>query len=432
LNAKPNDAAATRLKADAQRQMDLAEKAKAQEAKYLAAMSAGQSALGRKDYAEALKQAEAALEAKPNDPAAAKLRADAQALRAAATIPKTLPEERPTSSQAAAAPGYDASRLSLMKRASQLIGRKVGTRVSLGSVGKLEDIAVDLSTGRLPLALVSSGSDQSATPVPAATFTMPTAKDPVLGVDKKTFSSATRVAKSNWTKGIDATSLTNAAREFGQQPPGEAFSPAGVSSGANLLGRHLTSQTGEPLGDLEDLMIDLPAGRVVLLVIRPVAGPEPDKRLYALPPASVRINPANGSLVLRASLEHFLAGPHFDKQFWTELIDLAEGAYQHYAPKEGAAKAGADPALPSHAQTVASVSSGPSELQTKKAVLGEIVTAPGLKEAPNDLTITILNGRLILTGRVRDLQQRLVIGEAAERVVGVGKVDNQLKTRSGR
>ena len=67
-----------------------------------------------------------------------------------------------------------------------------------------------------------------------------------------------------------------------------------------------------------------------------------------------------------------------------------------------------------------------------RAVLGAIVVAPGLKNPPEDLSIRIVNGRLTITGWVKDQQQRQVVGAAAESIVGVGKVDNRLETRSGR
>jgi hypothetical protein len=99
----------------------------------------------------------------------------------------------------------------------------------------------------------------------------------------------------------------------------------------------LTSETGKQLGQVEDLMIDLPGGRLVFLVVKPVAGSDSDNRLYVLPPASVGLNP-NG-LVLKAGLEQFVAGPHFSKEFWTQLRvpEFAASVYQYYASLKGGA-----------------------------------------------------------------------------------------------
>lgn len=76
---RANDAAAAKLSGEAKAQLDIANNLKAQEAKYQAAMKDGQAALDRKDYSSAIAQAALALTARLNDPAATKLKGDAQA-----------------------------------------------------------------------------------------------------------------------------------------------------------------------------------------------------------------------------------------------------------------------------------------------------------------------------------------------------------------
>ena len=337
LGINPDDPAATKVKAEAQTQLDVAQKAKEQELQYQAALNAGRSALERKDYAEVIKQARVALGVKPKDATATKLRADAQAQLDSASKGKGPGEEHPASDHPGTSPGYDAARLSYIKRVSLLVGKNVYSKGSFSSVGKLEDFALDLATGRLAMGLISSGSDQLATPVPSRTFTSVTAKESFIGVDKKTFSSAPQVLRPNWIGRIDASNLGSVFRQFGQVLPEATVNLAGFSSGTSLIGRHLVSQAGEPLGQLEDMMVDLAGGRVVFLVVKPVAGPDPDKRLYVLPPASVHLDTNGDSLVLNASLARFIAGPHFSKEYWTEMIssDLAARVYQYYVPREG-------------------------------------------------------------------------------------------------
>src|SRR5438309_1618255 len=78
LGIKAGDSEATKLRDEAQRQLDLADAAKANEQKYQTAMAEGKSALEAKDYAKAIAQASVALGIKAGDSAAAKLRNDAQ------------------------------------------------------------------------------------------------------------------------------------------------------------------------------------------------------------------------------------------------------------------------------------------------------------------------------------------------------------------
>lgn len=77
LALKSGGIEATKLKQNAQGKINDARLAKEREQKYQEALKAAQAALAKKDYATAQTQADAALVAKPNDPAALKLRAQA-------------------------------------------------------------------------------------------------------------------------------------------------------------------------------------------------------------------------------------------------------------------------------------------------------------------------------------------------------------------
>lgn len=79
LGFKKDDPAATRMKLDAQARQRAKEAQAQGEENYRRALGAAQSAYDRNDYAVAMSQADVALGIKTNDPAAAKLKADAQA-----------------------------------------------------------------------------------------------------------------------------------------------------------------------------------------------------------------------------------------------------------------------------------------------------------------------------------------------------------------
>jgi formylglycine-generating enzyme required for sulfatase activity len=78
IGVRSNDEAALKLAADAQVQKEAAKTAAMKEQSYQTALRDGNAALARKDYAGAIASAEAALGIKKDDPAAIKLRADAQ------------------------------------------------------------------------------------------------------------------------------------------------------------------------------------------------------------------------------------------------------------------------------------------------------------------------------------------------------------------
>jgi hypothetical protein len=85
MQIRPGDPAAQKLKTDAKAQLDLAAVAVGQQRQqYESAMQSAQAAFNRQDFSNAVAQAGAAMVIKPNDAAAAKLKADAQAAAAAA------------------------------------------------------------------------------------------------------------------------------------------------------------------------------------------------------------------------------------------------------------------------------------------------------------------------------------------------------------
>src|SRR5207244_1124358 len=96
--------------------------------------------------------------------------------------------------------------------------------------------------------------------------------------------------------------------------------------------------TGETLGRIQDLMVDLPVGRAVYLVVQPAA--DTNGVLYLVPPSAVKWQANGKALTLAASKERFLAGPHFSKSFWTDMVqpELATSVYKYYtiAPNERA------------------------------------------------------------------------------------------------
>jgi len=82
LGIRPKDAEATKLRDEAQGQLALAV---ANDGKYQSAMTEGKAALNAKNYVGAIKQANTALKARPNDPAAKELLAEAQKGRGSST-----------------------------------------------------------------------------------------------------------------------------------------------------------------------------------------------------------------------------------------------------------------------------------------------------------------------------------------------------------
>jgi sporulation protein YlmC with PRC-barrel domain len=230
-------------------------------------------------------------------------------------------------------------RLGLITKTTGLIGMKVKDR-SYGGLGRMEDVLLDLPTGQAVAALLSGGSDNQLTPVPARTFWTASKSRILVNTDRKMLKCAPCIGKAELPRTLEMASLSRSFSHFGQGLPEMPAACLGkLSSAAGLVHQQLLSQSNEVVGQVEDIMVDLPVGRVVYLVVQPTAGAGSAGILYVVPPQSVLPDATGRALVLNADQAHFLAGPRFQKQYWTELSrpELAAAVQQHYRLQASAA-----------------------------------------------------------------------------------------------
>lgn len=230
---------------------------------------------------------------------------------------------------------FDVQRLGFLKSTAALLGRKVIDPKSK-TLGKLKDFILDLPSGHVLAAVVSSSGKAPLTLVPAKSFEAIRHDKAELNAAKKLFDSAPRFPLASAAGPWDAQNLAESFLVFGQPAP--LLTTSGYCCAAALLGRPLLSPTGETLGQVQELVLDLAGGRAVYLVIQPAEGLDPAGDLYLVPPASAQLSTSGQALTLKATRAHFLAGHHFPKEFPTDIIfpDVASAVYQHYGLLPGA------------------------------------------------------------------------------------------------
>lgn len=232
---------------------------------------------------------------------------------------------------------YAAPRLGLLKKTSALLGEPVVDEREK-KLGQVRDLVVDLDSGGVPLALVAVGAQ--LVPVPTDLCSDASINRLVLKLKKASFSYAPQVEPANATAG---RSLEHAWKYFhGTAPSAAASVPPRQLCAARLLGLPLRSAAHEPLGSVNDLMVDLPTGRLVYLVIAP-GQPAAPGDLYAVPPGAVQWDEQSSALTLKSDRTHFLAGPHFQKDFWSDITfpAFAGAVREHYPAGTVHADAGA-------------------------------------------------------------------------------------------
>ena len=369
---------------------------------------------------------------------AAKPQTSASAPMSATAGKPATPEADPGPLQRSTTNSLDAVRLEPVKRTTALIGQKAMTREEKG-LGKVEDLVLDLSTGQVVAALVSAGADDQLTLVPARSFWTASKSKILLSTDRQTFESAPRFPKADSAQALEASRLNESFHHFGQQSletPGPGS--GGFCSAVGLVGLRLVSRTDEPLGQVEDIMVDVPVGRIACLVVQSAAGTGSLSNLYVLPPQSVRLDATRRSLVLNADQAHFLAGPHFQRDFWTDMAqpELGAAMRQHYdlQPEvSGQPDPTRQPVL-ARTETPGAPAQAPparSDQEITVAIATEIVRNNNAFPTRN-VKITTTEGHVTLTGRVRNESQKQQLGAAAARAVGAENVDNQLTTSASR
>ena len=124
-------------------------------------------------------------------------------------------------------------------------------------------------------------------------------------------------ATNNWisTRNPDGTWT----REYysNERRANNAWSRLGyVQKAGKLMGTSVENLQGEQLGKVENLMVDLSAGRIVAVIISTGGFLDLGDALSAVPPTALRFNPQHDILQLDASKEMLASSPHFKASQW--------------------------------------------------------------------------------------------------------------------
>jgi sporulation protein YlmC with PRC-barrel domain len=108
-----------------------------------------------------------------------------------------------------------------------------------------------------------------------------------------------------------------------------------VLSAKTLAGDRVVNNRGEDLGKIEDLMIDLEAGRVAYAVLSFGGFLGVGDKLFAIPWGALRVDEAEKQFILNVDKELLKQAPGFDKNNWPDMTDPAWGAqlYGYYGYK---------------------------------------------------------------------------------------------------
>ena len=207
---------------------------------------------------------------------------------------------------------------------------------------------------------------------------------------------------------------------------------------SKVIGMPARNLQDEKLGKVEDLMVDLQAGRITEVVISSGGFLGIGDELSVVPPTVFRFNPERDRLQLDTTREALKEAPHFKSGEWP---DVGEPAYVTRVYKSYQV----EPYWSSDADNTArnvrdrdsstlkptDQGSNKGDVSTTAQIRKAILAREGMSVNARNVKIITLNGRVTLRGTVNTEEERQRIGEIAARIVPANNVDNQLEVKHG-
>jgi sporulation protein YlmC with PRC-barrel domain len=372
-----------------------------------------------------------------------------------------------------------AERLGRAEKASDLIGMDVQNYEG-EKLGKVDDLALDVETGRIVQVILSTGGfigigDALHAVPPGALHHDAVNKVIHLNADKETLKAAPKFKMSKWAECCESNQVSEVYRYYGERPyftgwqasdmtpwseqtrsidviraPGQKWNAdeyrnSGmrlryVQKASKLMGTPVNNLQDEKLGKVENFAVDLSAGRVIAVIVSSGGFLGLGDELSAVPPTALRFNTERDVLQLDATKEALSSAPHFKSNQWPDLgqPSYADGVYRAYR---------VEPYFTTNAMTAPdntarnvrdrkdrtltpldqgnSTADRDTTAQIRKGILSE----KGMSTNGKNVKIITIDGQVTLRGPVNTSEEKRLIGEIAERTARSENVDNQLEVK---
>lgn len=348
-------------------------------------------------------------------------------------------------------------RLGVLSRSSDLIGSKI-TDSAGNDLGKIRDLSVDLSAGRVLQVIVSSGGifgfGARDVAVPASLLTADGTGDSVASrIDKEKFQSAPPFTYNQWNTSTGRDLVTSSYQHFAVEPrfqsdrratdqpglsaraDGTTTAPWSVERASKLVGMDVANSANEDIGEVEDLVLDLAAGRVNTVLVSTGGFLGVGDELSAVPPSLFQYDRENEKLTLQVSKDALSIGPRYRKDDWSRYSNEegVRGVYQAY---------GVQPYFDAdntrinvrdrdnQSVTPADQGSSDQDIQMTRDIRRAVVDAEGLSVTAQNVKIITQGGHVVLRGPVNSMAEKSRIEEIARLYAGPNQVESQLEVRA--
>jgi sporulation protein YlmC with PRC-barrel domain len=338
-------------------------------------------------------------------------------------------------------------------RAGEILGSTIkGSQDQ--KLGTVKDLAIDMENGRIVEVIVARGGflgvDNKLAAVPPENFTVENeGKILRLNLAGEKLDGAPMVDISQWKNAMKQSCVEQAYQYYGATPYFlvEEHSARGannpvilhlgeVERASRLIGIETINHQDQKIGKAENLMLDLPGGRVVEVIVNSSRFLGMRNELSALPPQALHFDADRGVLMLDTTKEALSNAPHFPSRAWPDLDrEQATAVYQAYHVVPYFLPIGIDgsaqnvPAVNSKIQTPLEQGTSPADLEITAKIQKEILETDGLSVDARAVKIITINGYVTLRGTAATSDEKRRVGEIAARVVPAANVDNQLEVK---
>lgn len=381
---------------------------------------------------------------------------------------------------------------SSMKRMDRLNAAKASTLIGMEiknlqgeKLGKVEDLAVDVESGRIVQVILATGGilgiGQTLHAVPpGALHHDVTNKVLHLDADAQKLAASPRFEMSKWAECCESNHVAKVYSHYGEpawfpssahqdakptvaarnaqearktegawnkdRPMGKSVAhqswpkPGHIRRASKLMGLSVLNRQDEKLGKVEDLMVDLPAGRIVAVILSSGGFLGMGDELSAVPPSALEFDMERDNLRLDASKQALSDAPHFKANEWPDLGEpgYVGGVYRSYkvepyfstnttAEADNTGRNVRD--RDERSLTPLNQGNSQSDVDITARIRKEIVGMENLSVNAQNVKIITSDGRVTLRGPIKTAEEKRLIGQIAIRAAGIENVDNQLEVK---
>ncbi len=382
-------------------------------------------------------------------------------------------------------------RLNSAVKSSDVIGMTVNNYQN-EKLGRVEELALDVESGRIVQVILSTGGflgvGDTLTGLPPGALHHDVAAG-VLHLDatRERIKAAPKFDMTKWEESGDHAHLTEVYRHYDAEPSlwfvdrdgksaaratstdrdsnssaardrdealnKDAVRVAGIEQStipasrlgqaqkvSRLMGMPVNNLQNESLGKVENLLLDLPSGRLVAVVVSSGGFIGIGDELSAVPPTALRFASDRHSLVLDASKELLTQAPHFSSDRWPNFSEpvYTEGVYRAYRVQPyfttNSVTEPDNTALNARDRndrnpTAFDQGNSAGDVDITARIRQGIVDNKDMSLNARNVKVITRDGQVTLRGPVNTAEEKRMIGEIATRAAVLGNVRNEIEVK---